>query len=283
MALDDGPNGPVPSGVAAEACLIVAATAAHETRAIGRIGQDRAGDALIAALRTAGVETAAIQRDPDLPTAERRAAADGRHSNRVDRLPAAPDGLQWDHDLEDTARWADVVVFGLASWRSGQARSEELRFLDEASGAVRSLDLCVRTPSEDPDARTPRSAFEAALERASIACVDRRALAAIGMRELSDAPEELIDAATTLSRTHGMPLLLAGADSDVRAILVVDARETHPVARRVLVPTLSALPHASPSRIALVHAALAMFSNATAPDIVRAIERAAHDPRQTNS
>jgi sugar/nucleoside kinase (ribokinase family) len=286
MALDDGPNGSVPSGVAAEACLIAAA-AGHETRAIGRIGQDRPGDTLIAALRSAEVETAAIQRDPDLPTAERRLAADGRCSNRIDTLPAAPDGLQWDHDLEDAARWADVVVFGLASWRSGQARSEELRFLDEAAGAVRALDLCARTPSEDPHATTPRASLELAVERASLACVDRAALAAVRMREVGDSPDELVAAAADLSRTHRMPLLVADADADAdadgRTVLVVDARDQETLARRVLVPTLAARPHAAPRRIALVHAALALLGDATARDIVDAIERAAVDDGRTTT
>lgn len=231
LAMDERPSGVEPSGVAALASLAAVRTG-HDARVIGRIGQDRVGDELLAALRTAGVDVAALQLDPDLPTAERRVRADGTASDRIDELESAPDRLQWDFDLEDAARWADVVVFGLESWRSGQARSEELRFLDEAAGAVRAADLTARVPSGRRDADVPRQHLDAAMQHANVALVDPRALSLMRVTRL-DGEDAILAAAATVSRQHDATLLVMADDGDVRPMFVVDGRAADPAPRRL--------------------------------------------------
>jgi len=274
LAMDDRPSGAEPSGVAALATL-AAARAGHEARVIGRIGQDRVGDELAAALRAAGVDVAALQLDPDLPTAERRVRADGIASDRIDQLEAAPDRLQWDFDLEDAARWADVVVFGLESWRNGQARSEELRFLDEAAAAVRVADLTARVPSGRSDVDVPRQHFDAAMERVDLALVDRRALSLMRVARL-DEQDAVLAAATTVARSHAAILIVAPDEEsdqeDVRPMFVIDGRDAASTPRRLAEGPSADDDGRRPSLAALVRAGVAAVLETTGEAIATALE-----------
>lgn len=214
LAVDETPEGLRPGGVAARAA-VRAATAGHHAGVIGRVGQDEDGRSLLAMLQDAGVDTAAIQQDPDLGTAVRRVRADGSADARIDALPAAPDMLQWDFDMEDAARRADVVVCSVESWRSGQARSEERRLLDEAAAAVRAADLVHRTPS-GRDERPVRDHLQWALETAAIAVIDTAVLANL-VHEPDEAlrePAKRRAAAARCARTADAMLLLQASEAD---------------------------------------------------------------------
>lgn len=166
-------NRDAPGGVAADAA-ITAARLGHRGIAVSRLGQDDAAASVLAALASIGVESAHLQSDPDLPTGRLsvRTIA-GRTRRTLDHL-AAFDQLQWDFDLEDLARRADVVLFSALGRRHGQARSTIDRMLDFARQSLRIFDLTVRA-----DGELERSVFSIGLEAAEALIVDRAALDAL--------------------------------------------------------------------------------------------------------
>ncbi len=260
LAVDETADGLRPGGVAARAA-IRAATAGHHVSLVGRVGQDSEGETLLGLMREAGVDTAAVQQDPDLGTAVRRIRGDGTADRRIDASPAAPDTLQWDFDMEDRARRADAVVFSIESWRSGQARSEERRLLEEASGAVRAADLVHRTPSgraEDP----VRDHLRSALEAATIAILDARALASLtheSLEGLGDAASRWAAATRCAGTHHAMLLVPATGDpgnADDAAWWLVDPADASDAP-----PRLVTRDDIEPTAV-LVDAALAMVRDA---------------------
>ncbi len=259
LALDENTDGLRPGGVAARAA-IRAATAGHRVSVVGRVGQDPDAGALLQMLRDAGADVSAIQQDPDLGTPVRRVRADGTADARIDALPAAPDALQWDFDMEGLARRADVVVFSIESWRSGQARSEERRLLEEAAAAVRAVDLVHRRPSGRPD-EPVRDHLQWALEAASIALIDAPALASLthqSVEDLRDAAARWA-ATTRCARTHHAMLLMPATD-DAAAWWLVDPADAVDATPRLVI-------RADEPTAVLVDAAVAMVADPAADAI----------------
>lgn len=137
------PGGETIAGLAATLPLLAARMGAGAV-CISRVGQDAAGDRVVRTLREQGVNVAAIQYDPDLPTGRLtiRSIA-GRISHTLDAR-AAFDNLQWDFDMEDVAQSADTVVFGELARREAQTRSTIDRFLVSCPQALRIYDLTNR-------------------------------------------------------------------------------------------------------------------------------------------
>lgn len=162
-----------PGGLAADVAL-TAARLGHRGIPVSRLGQDDAADAVRRTLEAAGVELAHLQSDPDLPTGRLsiRTIA-GRTTRSLDDL-AAFDLLQWDFDLEDLARRADVIMFSALGRRHGQARSTVDRTLDFAKQSLRVFDLTTRAAGE-----LERSVYALGLDAAEALIMDRAALDAV--------------------------------------------------------------------------------------------------------
>lgn len=159
----------LPGGVAALAARQAASLGAIGI-AVGRVGMDRFGRELCDRLREAGVDTHAIQTDPDLPTA--RWTERGTQA-RLDGY-AAFDTLQWDADVEALARSAELIITDACGRRHGQTRSTIDRMLIAAPSAVRVIDLSARPPSDA--LRLDREHVGQSLELCSVFLVDAVAL-----------------------------------------------------------------------------------------------------------
>lgn len=160
----------LPGGLAADVAL-TAARLGHRGIAVSRLGQDDAAEAIRAPLERAGVDLSHLQSDPDLPTGRLsiRTIA-GRTTRSLDDL-AAFDLMQWDFDLEDLARRADVIMFSALGRRHGQARSVVDRTLDFARQSLRVFDLTTRAAGD-----LERSVYALGLDAAEALVVDREAL-----------------------------------------------------------------------------------------------------------
>jgi sugar/nucleoside kinase (ribokinase family) len=214
--LAEYPDREEPSGLAA-VVAVQAVLAGHVGIAISRLGQDRPGEALLAALRERGVDVSHLQSDPDLATARLVFRALGG-ATLVD-AHAAFDQLQWDFDLADVAQAADAVVYGALIRRSGQARSAVDRFLDECRAAVRVFDLTNRTDDE-----LNRSHALSGLDYAEVAVVDELALHALvpghGDEPLEAMVPELLRSANlqlVLVAQEGRPLAVHAAQGSAVA------------------------------------------------------------------
>lgn len=201
-ALEESPTTRAPGGGAVRTAR-AAARRGHRGVVVGRIGQDERGDALLGALAELDVDVTHVQRDPDRDTARVLRRPDGTSDDATDARESAADWLQWDHDLEDVARRADAVIFGLATWRSGQTRSEERRLLDAAGTAIRIANLGDRTASGRLDADVDRGTAMDALDAASLVVADRAALRALTTADGTDETF-FIAAVTALSRARGV-------------------------------------------------------------------------------
>ncbi|MFK7959340.1 MAG: PfkB family carbohydrate kinase [Phycisphaerales bacterium] len=201
-ALDESPSAVALGGGAARVAL-AAVRRGHRAAIVSRIGQDERGDTVLSALAEAGVETTHVQRDPDHDTPRVLRRPDGTPNPAADERETAAEWLQWDHDLEDVARRADSVVFGLASWRGGQSRSEERRLLDAAETAIRIAVLPDRSVSGCADAPLDRTLAMSALDAAQLVVADRAALRRLTTVDGTDETFFLA-AVTALSRARGV-------------------------------------------------------------------------------
>ena len=173
-ALIEGDGDPRPGGLACDVAL-AAVSLGHRGVVVSRVGQDARGASLSRALADAGADVRHLQADPDMPTARFRYRPDGRPAPR-NPDGAAFDQLQWDFDLEDLAREADVACFGPFAWRSGQARSETMRFLHAATAGMRVVDLANRPDAPDGETDLLRTHAAAACGLAEVAVADDAAV-----------------------------------------------------------------------------------------------------------
>lgn len=112
---------------------------------VSRVGKDPLGARLLLELNARGIDTGAVQTDPDHPTG----------TVEVDRTPAgqpiymipansAWDCLDWTNELEQLASTCDAVCFGTLAQRSPSSRSSIQRFVAQAADAIRLFDLNLR-------------------------------------------------------------------------------------------------------------------------------------------
>lgn len=112
---------------------------------VSRVGQDRLGDAVLAALRDRSMPIDHVQTDPDRPTGTVRVDLSNPDEPRytID-TEVAWDYMQWDGDLDTLAAHCDGVCFGTLAQRCAQSRSTIFRFVEAARRAVRLLDVNAR-------------------------------------------------------------------------------------------------------------------------------------------
>jgi fructokinase len=112
---------------------------------LSRIGQDDLGQRVIKELTRFGVDTSAVQTDPDKKTGRVFVTLDddGKPSYEIVE-DVAWDWLQFDPDLDGLARRCDAICFGSLAQRNTQSRFALQRVLDVARQAVRLFDVNLR-------------------------------------------------------------------------------------------------------------------------------------------
>jgi fructokinase len=112
---------------------------------LSRVGQDDLGRRVIQDLTRFGVDTSAIQTDPDKKTGRVFVHLDehGKPSYEIVQ-DVAWDWLQYDPDLDSLARKCDAIAFGTLAQRNTQSRFALHRLLDTAKQAVRLFDVNLR-------------------------------------------------------------------------------------------------------------------------------------------
>lgn len=110
-----------------------------------RVGQDDLGQRVIQELTRFGVDTSAIQTDPDKKTGRVFVNLDdhGKPSYEIVQ-DVAWDWLQYDPDLDSLARRCDAIAFGSLAQRNTQSRFALHRVLESAKQAVRLFDVNLR-------------------------------------------------------------------------------------------------------------------------------------------
>jgi fructokinase len=128
-----------------------------------RVGDDADGRELLAALRSHGVSTDAIQLDPRLPTGRVTVdASDPGRPSYVIHENVAWDAIAYDDALERLLDSAAALCVGSLAQRSETSRTTIRRCLERASGALRVYDVNLRPGGSD------RSWIEATLAQAEV-------------------------------------------------------------------------------------------------------------------
>src|SRR5262245_18548605 len=117
----------------------------HPAVMVSRVGADERGRALRAAVRSLGLDDAAIQEDPAhaTGTVDVRVAADGQPTFVI-APDAAYDFLAWDAALEALAARAEAVCFGTLAQRQPTARATIRRLVAAAGNALVVYDVNLR-------------------------------------------------------------------------------------------------------------------------------------------
>jgi sugar/nucleoside kinase (ribokinase family) len=206
-----------PGGLVVEA-LAPALALGGRAVAASRVGLDRFGTAVVAALRRRGIDPTSVQTDPDHVTPRLIVRAGAARMEPF----AAFDSIQWDSDLEALGRGADVVATDACSRRHGQSRSTIDRLLMAASTAIRVVDLATRAPTPDA-ARLEREHVGNALDLCDLVVVDATAL-----RSLVPAASDLLEAARAAVRLAQRATFIALGE-DRSSIVVADRTGTEAI------------------------------------------------------
>jgi len=141
---------------------------------VSRVGDDDLGRAAVAGLAERGVDTAAVQVDPERPTGVVRVELEGGEP-RYAIEPAAWDALACPPAVEALAGGAGLVCFGSLAQRDPLARSAIAQAVAATPpGAWRLLDLNLRPPHDEPER------ILAALELADAVKLNADELARVG-------------------------------------------------------------------------------------------------------
>lgn len=112
---------------------------------LSRIGQDDLGQRVMHELSRFGVDTTAVQTDPDKKTGRVFVSFDEADKPSYEIVQdVAWDWLQFDPDLDGLARRCDAICFGTLAQRNAQSRFTLQRVLDVARQAVRLFDVNLR-------------------------------------------------------------------------------------------------------------------------------------------
>jgi fructokinase len=148
--------GGAPANFACHAALL-----GGDVTMLSAVGNDRRGDEAVTILQGFGVETALVQRIPDVPTGSVGVSVDsaGKPSFEIHR-GSAWDLIDWTDALEAKVSEVDAIYFGTLGQRGAVSRATIRRAMGLASkrGMLRVLDVNLRSPF-----------YDAALIRESIA------------------------------------------------------------------------------------------------------------------
>lgn len=208
----------VESGGLAALAAITAARLGHAGVVVTRVGQDAAGDEIVAHLRSKGVGVDHVQTDPDLATGRLTVRSIAGRTTRTLTAWSAFDNLQWDFDLVDLGQEAAGVIFGELARRGGQTRSVMKQFLAGCTGAVRLYDATNRVD----DAPADRVLMQSALEFTDVVVSD-----ATGLRALvpSWSPGKIGEAAKDLLAGHNLAAVIGVERSGAEELLSGHSRE----------------------------------------------------------
>ncbi len=187
---------------------------------VSRVGQDRLGDAIFAALRERGMAVDHLQSDPDYPTGTIIAETSAGETTYEIVSDVAWDFLQWDGDMETLAAQAHGVCFSTLTQRVAQSRNTVFRFVDAAKRAVRLLDINARQPQLD------RREIDKAMDLANALLVEKSELS--GLCAMFLLPEAEHEAAAKLCHEHRLDWVAVKHDAGVTVYTTEGAHEAEP-------------------------------------------------------
>jgi fructokinase len=150
---DNLPTGPKPGGAPMNVAIHLKRFGFTVAMA-SRIGSDSKGDELLAFMEKAGLDTRAVQRDPELPTSQVLVSLDSHDNPTYEiREPVAWDRIETNETLSSAAREAGVFVYGSLASRNMPTRETLLTLLQ--SKALRIMDINLRPPFDQKDVVEP--------------------------------------------------------------------------------------------------------------------------------
>ena len=116
---------------------------------ISKIGTDNNGKKLIDFLEKAELNTSTIQKDSELPTSEVLVHLD-KNKNATYEIcePVAWDNITINPEIENTAKTADLIIYGSLASRNKTTR-DTLFYILENSDATRLVDINLRAPYDN--------------------------------------------------------------------------------------------------------------------------------------
>ncbi|HVH87332.1 MAG TPA: carbohydrate kinase [Terriglobales bacterium] len=128
-----------------------------------RVGNDELGNEIRLELDRRGLDTIAIQIDPELPTGTVDVKFQNGQPEFEIKQPAAWDALEWSAQWDEVARSCDAACFGSLAQRTPKSRSTILKFLEKTRPeCLRVFDINLRKPFYS------REVIESSLHRATI-------------------------------------------------------------------------------------------------------------------
>jgi fructokinase len=169
---------------------------------VTRIGLDPEGDEILDAMSGWGLDTAAVQRDPDLPTGKVRVTLDGGEPSFHILPDQAWDNLDGRLDLSELAGGPPCVIYHGTLITRSEASREALYTYRGRTGAPVFLDVNLRPPwwTEAEVARALLGTRWVKLNTAE--------LAALGGGEPDPAAHGLEEAAVGLRRRHALDTVI---------------------------------------------------------------------------
>ncbi len=199
-----------------------------------RIGDDKPGDDILAALDATGLCTGFIQRDCNYPTGKVNIELDEEGIPHFDIMEdVAWDYMHPERQWLDAARGADAVCFGTLSQRNPRSRETIHEVLETADNAVRILDLNLRGDLFSKDIIT-RS-----LERCEVLKLNIYEMATL--REMFGVPQQHnAPFARDLIRDYGIDLLCITRGEDGCEIYTADQQVEDTPSATSIVDTVGA-------------------------------------------
>jgi len=109
-----------------------------------RIGKDELGQSMIDNLRSRGMDSSSLQKDPEAPTGTVKVTLRGTEPEYKIIEDVAWDRFDWNDTLTTLAKRCDAVCFGTLGQRRQPARGTIQRFVETADQAVRLFDVNLR-------------------------------------------------------------------------------------------------------------------------------------------
>ena len=217
LVWDHFPRGARLGGAPANVAYHAAALGDHGVVA-SRVGDDAPGRAAADQLERHGVDTSALQVDPDRPTGTVEVALDQGEPRFAIDAAGAWTGCAWTPAWEALLRHARVVCYGslLQAFPTGRALLRRARAA--APHATWLLDLNLRPPFDSPQA------IDAALAAATALKLSEQELATLA-DHLGQAPDHLC---RWLVQTRGLDAVAVTRGARGAALITPDSSAEHP-------------------------------------------------------
>ena len=144
------PSGAKPGGAPLNVAIHLIKNGLHPTL-ISKTGTDKMGDRLVGFLEKSGLNTAAIQKDTELPTSEVLVHLDENKNATYEICePVAWDNITINSEILNSAKNSGLIIYGSLAARNKTTRNTLFRILEEST-ASRLVDINLRAPYDSRD------------------------------------------------------------------------------------------------------------------------------------